>query len=216
MLARIRRQTMNAQRRRRSRSTTLLGPLLAVGLLAAACGGDDSDEETSGTTTTTTDEEATTTSPTTSNESTTSTVATKGDAEWVDVARSIYERNFAQLADPDPARVTDLYAETCPCLGPQQDTVEFLASRGEHIEGQAASVLFVQHEQTDATTGLVDLTVKIQANPLQRVRADGTVVEEFPTDDSSTCTSLSVRPDGPGGAYRVYSETALSGCPEGA
>jgi hypothetical protein len=207
---------MNTQRRRRPRRTVLLAALLAAGLLAAACGGDDGDEETSGTTTTTAEDEATTTSTATTVESTTTTVATQGDAEWVDVARSIYERNFALLADPDPARVTDLYAETCACFGPHMDTVEFLASRGEHVEGQAASVLFVKYEQTDATTGLVDLTVKGQANPLRRVRADGTVVEEFPTEDAPSCVSFSLRPDGPGGAYRVYSQTDLSGCPEGA
>lgn len=189
----------------------MLVPLVVVGLIAAGCGGDDGGGETSGTTTTAGDE-----STATSTALTTTTVATRGDDEWVDVARGFYEGNFAQLADPDPARVTDLYAETCPCLGPQQDTVDFLASRGEHVEGQPASVLFVEHEQSDATTGLVDLTVKVLANPLRRVSADGTVVEEFPTDDSPSCHSLSLRPDGPSGAYRVYSLTILSGCPKGA
>ena len=199
---------------RRSHATGILASLLSVGLLAAACAGDD-DEQTSDTTESTAnqDPESATTSgdsTTTSSESTTTTVETRGDAQWVDVARSLFERNFALLNDPDPDRLTDLYAETCPCLGPQKDTVEFLASRNEHVEGQAASVLFVRHEGTEQTTGLVELTIEIQANALRRVSADGAVVEEFPEDDSSSCLAFSVRPDGPGGAYRIYSETSLA------
>jgi hypothetical protein len=209
---------MNTQRRRRSRRTILLAALFAACLLAAACGGDDGGEETSGTTTTTAEDDATTTSTTTRAGSTSTTVATQGDAEWIDVARSVFDRDFALLNNPDPARVTDLYAETCPCMGPSRDTVEFLASRNEHVEGQAASVLFVRHENTDDTTGLVDLTIEIQANPLSRVAADGTVVEEFSQGESSSCLSYSLRPDGPGGAYRVYSLTnlAASACSQGA
>lgn len=185
-------------------------PAVVLGVVLAACGGDD-DAASESTTTTEVDEPTTT-----SSESTTTTVETTGDAQWVDVARGLYSRYAELLASPDPDRVSDLYAETCTCWEEFFGTVEFLAAEGDHIEGQPTSVLHVQHENTDSATGLIDLTVRGQANELRRVDGDGSVVEEYPADEEPGCTSFSIKADGPGGAYRIYSETPLSGCPEGA
>jgi hypothetical protein len=40
------------------------------------------------------------------------------------------------------------------------------------------------------------------------------VQEQFPSDSAPGCTSLVLRADGPGGAYRVHDEFAMTGCPE--
>lgn len=194
-----------------SRASFLI-PAVVLGLALAACGGDDDtgDESAESTTTTGSDDPTTT-----SSESTTTTVETSGDAEWVEVARGLYTRYADLLANPDPDRVSDLYAETCTCWEEFFGTVEFLAAEGDHIEGQPTSVLHVQHENTDPATGLVDLTVKGQAGELRRVNGHGSLVEEYPAEESPGCTSFSIKADGPGGAYRIYSETPLTGCPEG-
>jgi hypothetical protein len=192
-----------------SRSKNVLLPIVVLGLVLGACGGDD-DEESSETTTTEPGDATTTAA-----DSASTTTATEGDDEWVEVARGLYTRYADLLANPDPDRVGELYAETCSCWDEFFGTVEFLASEGDHIEGQPTSVTFVQHEMTDPATGLVDLTVKGQANELHRVDSDGSVVEEYPAEDAPGCTSFSIKPDGPEGAYRIYSETPLTGCPEG-
>ena len=192
--------------------TRFLIPALVLGLVLAGCGGDDdTDDGAADDATTTTVDESTTTST----EPPSTTVATSGDAEWVDVARSLYTRYADLLANPDPDQVSDLYAETCTCWDEFFGTVEFLAAEGDHIEGPPTDVLHVTHENTDDQTGLVDLTVQGQAGELRRVDEHGDVVEEYPAEESPGCTSFSIKADGPGGAYRIYSETPLTGCPEG-
>jgi hypothetical protein len=178
-------------------------------LTAAGCGGSGDDEDgRSGTTADTA--ASSTTQP---DGDTTTTVAAEGPAEWVDVARGLYERDYQMRADPDPDRVADLYAESCSCWEAQLGTVEFLADNDQHIEGQAANVLFVKHEQSDPETGLENLTVQGQTNPLRRVSADGDVIEEIPPDEPS-CIAYALLADGPDGSYRIYSQTTLPACPE--
>lgn len=59
----------------------------------------------------------------------------------------------------------------------------------------------------------VDLTVQIQAEPQQRVDQDGNVVQEVPAQSEPSCVSLTLRPDGLEGAYRVHTQLALTDCP---
>ena len=184
--------------------------VLAVLLGATACGGSDEEADSPDSTE---EPSAPTTAPT--GDATTTTVAAEGPAEWVAVAQDLYERDFQLRAEPDPERVADLYAETCDCWDEQLSTVEFLVDNGEHFEGQAADVVYVEHEMTDPETGLVNLTVQGRTNPLRRVSSDGDVVQEIPADQLS-CVAYAVLADGPDGAYRIYSATALPACPEGA
>jgi hypothetical protein len=181
--------------------------LVAIFALAAGCGGSDDhgDEPSESTAPTSTDGTA---QPDT-------TEAAEGPREWVEVAQDLYQRDFALRSDPEPSRVADLYSETCTCWEDQSGTVEFLAENHERIEGTAATVVFVRHELTDPETGLVNLTVKGQTNPLRRVSSDGEVVQEIPADEPS-CIAYALLADGPGGAYRIYSMTSLPECPEGA
>jgi hypothetical protein len=182
--------------------------LLAVILLAvtsaASCGGSDDDGESSATTETTTDGSTATTA---------TTVAAEGPPEWVEVARDLMQRSFELRQDPDLDRLADLYAEGCDCWEQERETIQFLIDNGEHIEGRPAEVLFVRHELTDEETGLVNITVQARTSPMQRVDADGQVVQEIPAEDPS-CVAYAILDDGPGGAWRIYSETGLPDCPE--
>lgn len=179
----------------------LTASAITLALLIASCGGDD-DNDASPERSTPTTAETTTTEP------------AVGPEEWVEVARDLYQRNLDLLADPDPDRVSDLYAETCECWDASVSIVEALANDGHHVEGQPTSVLFVNHEQTDET-GFVTLTVRLQANPLREVDANGELVEEYPSPAEPGCVSLTLLPDGPDDAYRIHNELPLTGCPPG-
>lgn len=178
----------------------LIASIALVATVSAACGSDDNNN---------TDKPTTTTTSTTS-----TTTPAEGPKEWVEVAQDIYDRDFALLKEPDPAKVKDLYAETCNCWKSQVETVNFLATEGEHVEGESAKVLLVKLEQKDQTTGFVDLTVKVQARPQQRVDSEGKVIQDFPASDRPSCVSISVVPDGRDDAYRVHTKLSLSGCPD--
>lgn len=186
--------------------STLSALMLVAG--ASACGGSDDDTDGSQPDS---DQRTTTSRPDDANTST--TVEAEGPAEWVDVVYDIFERSFELRANPDPSRVGDLYSETCDCWEDQQATVQFLLDNDERIEGQAAQLLFVRHEQTDPETGLVNLTVMARTGALRRVSADGELVEEIPAEEPG-CVAYALLDDGPGGAYRIYSQTALPACPE--
>lgn len=178
----------------------VVGAFVLVATFAACSSDDDSDDA---------DEPTTTTSSTT-----TTTQPAEGPAEWLEVAQDIYDRDFALLQDPDPEKVKELYAETCNCWEDRHGTVEFLATEGEHVEGEAARVLSVELEQSDEVNDFVDLTIKVQAKAQRRVDADGDIAQEIPAQTEPTCVSTTVRPDGTDGAYRVHTQLALTGCPE--
>lgn len=180
---------------------------LAMAALGAACGGGDGEDAA---TTTSTRTESTTTSTT----APTTTVAAEGPEEWVRVAQDLNRREFELLEDPNPDELARLYAESCECWQERLDTVEFLAERNEHFEGQPTSVLYVRYEGEFAAGDLHRLTVKAQANAARRVDEDGGVVQELPAGEQS-CVSLGIRSDGAGGAWRIYSRTPLPACPEG-
>jgi hypothetical protein len=179
--------------------------LLAVAapVFVGACGSDDSDDATP-----TSTERSTTTAP-----ATTSTVPAEGPQEWIEAVRDVNERDFALLSDPEPSRLADVYSETCECWSDQLETVEFLAERDEHFEGEPPTVLFVRHEGEIAGE-VHQLTVKARTNTVRRVDADGNAVQEIPASEPS-CMSIGLRADGPGDAWRVYSQTTLPQCPEG-
>lgn len=172
--------------------------------LAAACGDDDDTPDETLDTTTSSEPEPTTTT----------TVAAKGQQEWVAAVQDLYERWSVLLKDPDPDRVSEVYAETCECWDTNYGTVEFLASSSSAIEGPPTQVLFVHHEQTNEQSGLVHLTVKLHQDDLRRVDS-GEVVEEIPADGDGdgSCAAITIRQDGPGDAWRIYSELTLTGCP---
>lgn len=182
---------------------------LLVAALAAqltGCGGDDGGEAA---TTTTEQAAATTSAP----EATTTTVAAEGPPEWIEAVQEVNERELTLLSDPDPGRLQEVYAETCECWDDQLETVEYLADRGEHFEGEPATVLFVRHE-AEIADAVHQLTVKARTNRLTRVDADGDLVQELPASEPS-CMSIGLRADGPSGAWRVYSRTPLPQCPAG-
>jgi len=175
-------------------------------LVLAACGSDDDDASD----TTQPDE------PTTTEATTTTTLAAEGPEEWIDVVRDLNERYFDLLQNPDPARVAEVYAETCPCYQQNYDTVKLLADDDEHIEGGPVAVTFVKLELNDPATGAVDLTVReVMPEPWTRVDATGATVQEFPVDTEPSCTALTLFADGPEGGYRIHSQTGLTGCPPG-
>lgn len=167
-----------------------------------ACSSDDDGDKT--------DTPTTTDAPTTE-----TTQPADGPEEWVEVAQDVYDRDFALLREPDPEKVKDLYAETCNCWEDRHGTVEFLATEGEHVEGEPAQVVLVKLEQHDETTGFVDLTIKVQAKAQRRVNAAGDVVQEIPAQADPTCVSTTLRPDGVADAYRVHTQLSLTGCPDG-
>jgi hypothetical protein len=197
---------------RRTGSPAWWAAAVAVVLFAlpAGCGGSDDADDAGGE-----PPESTAPASTDDTEPPDATAAAEGPREWVEVARDLYERDFALRSDPEPSRVADLYSETCSCWEDQSGTIEFLAENNERIEGSAATVLFVRHELTDPETGLVNLTVKGQTNSLRRVSSDGELVQEIPADEPS-CIAYALLADGPGGIYRIYSMTSLPECPEGA
>lgn len=180
--------------------------VLATAVLGAGCGGDDG--EGAGTTTSTHRES------TTSTTASTTTVAAEGPEEWVRVAQDLSTREFELLNDPKPDELSQLYAESCECWDERLETVEFLSGRNEHLEGEPTSVLYVRYESEIAEGELHRLTVKAQTNAARRVDENGRFVQELPAGDPS-CTSLGIRPDGAGGAWRIYSRTELPACPEG-
>lgn len=194
---------MRPHRHTRRATWALIGAGLL--LLGAACGGDDDDDSAN-----TTQPE-----PVTTTESTPTTIAAEGPEEWIEVVRDLNERYFDLLQNPDPTKVAEVYAETCPCYEQNHNTVTVLADGDEHIEGAPVSVSFVNLERNDPVTGAVDLTVKqIMPTPWTRVDANGEMVQELPVVDPS-CTALTLFADGPNGAYRIHSQTGLTGCPPG-
>ena len=194
---------MRPQRHTR-RATRALVVGAGLLLLGAACGGDDDDDS------------ANTTQPqrsTTTAESTTTTIAAQGPEEWIEVVRDLNDRYFDLLQNPDPNRVADVYAETCPCYQQNHDTVQVLADGNEHIEGAPVAVSFVKLERQDQTTQAVDLTIReVMTDAWQRVDQNGTVVQDLPADEPG-CAALTLFPDGANGAYRIHNRTPLTGCP---
>ena len=196
---------MRHPRHTRRATWALIGA--GVLLLLTACGSDDDDDDTADTTQ---PEETTTT------EATTTTLAAEGPEEWIEVVRDLNQRYFDLLQDPDPNRVAEVYAETCPCWQQNYDTIKLLADDDEHIEGAPGAVTFVKLERNDPATGAVDLTVRqVMPTPWTRVDATGATVQELPVDPDPGCTALTLFADGPGGAYRIHSQVGLAGCPPG-
>jgi hypothetical protein len=184
---------------------TLIGATCVL-LLAVACGGDDDDDSADNTQ----PERSTTTA------STTTTLPADGPQEWIDVVRGLNRRYFDLLQNPDPAKVADVYAETCPCYEQNHNTVQVLADGNEHIEGDPVAVTFVKLERNDPATQAVDLTIReLMTGDWQRVDQSGKVIQGLPADEPG-CTALTLFPDGQDGAYRIHSRTTLTGCPPGA
>jgi hypothetical protein len=208
-------QTPRPIRPHRGRPALLAAVLPTVVLLAVAtaCGGSDDDADRQEAPRDSV--ESTTDDNSEPGASTTTTVAAEGPSEWVEVARDVNRRDFALLESPDPDALSQVYAESCECWDDHLGTVRYLAERREHFEGQPTNVLFVRHEGTIGDGELHQITVKAQTNPAQRVDADGSVVQELSAGEPA-CVSLGLRADGADGAWRIYSETQLPECPEGA
>jgi hypothetical protein len=195
---------MRPLRHTRRATWTLIGA--GVLLVLGACGSDDDDDSA----------DTTQPEPSTTTEATTTTLAAEGPEEWIDVVRDLNDRYFDLLQNPDPAKVAEVYAETCPCYPTNRDTVQVLADGNEHIEGAPVAVTFVKLERQDPTTQAVDLTVReLMTDAWHRVDQSGEVVQDLPADEPG-CAALTLFPDGPGGDYRIHSRTALTGCPPGA
>ena len=179
--------------------------LLVVTLAAACGGGDDSDDDAARPTPTPSDPPATTTT----------TVPAEGPAEWVEVVQDVYARIADLQADPDPAAVSSVFAESCPCFDVRLGNVEEIADAGWHIEGEPTMVLGVDLPATQPEGGFVRLTVRRLSQPERVADADGVVVQEIPGEDAPTCDGLLLLADGADGAYRVHDEFGLNSCPQG-
>jgi hypothetical protein len=192
----------------RTTKRTWLFALALVAILAttAACGDDDDGGGGDG-------EQA---QQSTTTESTTTTIAAEGPAEWVEVAQDLENREAQLLADPDPDRVRELYAEECPCYPDLLAEIQTFVDNGTHVEGEPYRVVWVRHENT-AQDGAVRLSVKIVTTRISIVDENGQVLDESTDDEVGVerCVSTLVRQDGANASYRIHDSSQLQGCPTG-
>lgn len=167
----------------------LLCLVLSLAVVASACSGDD-DDDTEG---------SATPEPTPTTED-----------RLTAVARDIYERQFALVNEPDPARVDDLYSPDCECYAQRTESVGAYVASGWRVEGTPSEVLRVIDE--DGSESAPRMTVQLR--PDQRiVDENGQDVAniDLPTTPQCEILGLEQLDDG---TYLI-TEQFSAGCPAG-
>jgi hypothetical protein len=179
--------------------------VLLVGLLllfGSAC-TDDDDGGAAGSTTTT--ESSTSTSSTATTQSTTTTTPANGPPEWVAVAQDLYNRLHELRVHPDPAAVTTLVDQNCPCYADELSTIEFFAQDGIRYESRPSQVLSVAVRGEVPEANLTNLLVDVQAFTARLYNPDGSLYQEIEAPPPQQ-VNLTVSPSGPNGEWRIHDE----------
>jgi hypothetical protein len=199
---------------RRPGASHLVASTLAALLLATSCGGGD-DDDASGADRDQAASADSTTSTSADDPSSSSTAPIPEAGDWEAVLMDIKTRIADLMADPDPPdreRLAEVVQEDCECFDVLLTDMEELAESDRHLEEEGRSVLFVNEETTSGSGG-ARLTVRWNVPTTRLIDSDGEVVDEEPGGPHPVCTTTVVGPDGLGGAWLLYSETDLQGCP---